>query len=194
MQGTQIIRQQLEALFQQPMTDWEQFEAILHPVSFKAGDHLSVAGKTANAIFFVEEGIVRVYTIHQGKEISMDFAFPGSFTTSYASFITQQPSVVNLQAITPVSGYAWYYPDLQKLYAVSHEAEKKGRLMAEQQYLRKYNRELSFLRYSAQERYVQLLREHPEVVQHIPVKQIASYLGIEPESLSRIRKNMSTPD
>jgi CRP-like cAMP-binding protein len=194
MPGTQIIRQQLEALLQGPMTDWEQFEAILQPVSFKAGEHLSVAGKISGAIYFVEAGIVRVYTVHQEKEISMDFAFPGSFTASYASFITQQPSMVNLQAVTPVTGYAWHYNDLQQLYAVSHDAERTGRLMAEQQYLRKYNRELSFLRYSAQERYQQLLREHPEVVQHIPVKQIASYLGIEPESLSRIRRNRHTTD
>lgn len=194
MAATANIREQLQALLQAPMIHWEQFEAILQPVTFQAGDYLSEAGKTANAIFFIETGIVRVYTIHQGKEISMDFAFPGAFTTSYASFITRQPAAVNLQAITPVSGYAFYYQDLQRLYATSHQSERIGRLMAEYQYLNKYNRELSFLRFSAQERYAQLLQEHPEVVQYISIKQIASYLGIEPESLSRIRKNMSSAD
>jgi CRP-like cAMP-binding protein len=194
MADTNYIREQLQALLQAPMIHWEPFEAILQPVTFQAGDYLAEAGKTANAIFFIETGIVRVYTVHQGKEISMDFAFPGAFTTSYASFITRQPAAVNLQAITPVSGYAFYYQDLQQLYATSHQSERIGRLMAEYQYLNKYNRELSFLRFSAQERYAQLLQEHPEVVQHISIKQIASYLGIEPESLSRIRKNMSSPD
>ncbi|WP_142683189.1 Crp/Fnr family transcriptional regulator [Chitinophaga polysaccharea] len=188
MQGTAIIRQQLQALLKEPLVQWEQFEAILQPVTFPADEHLSEAGKTANAIYFIEEGIVRVYTIHDGKDISMDFAFPCSFTTSYASFITQKPAAVSLQAVTPVRGYACYYTDLQQLYNTSHQSERIGRLVAEQQYLRKYNRELSFLQYSAQERYMQLLEEHPEVVQHIPVKQIASYLGIEPGSLSRIRK------
>jgi CRP-like cAMP-binding protein len=191
VEGKQLIRQQLQALLQAPLLHWEQFEAILQPVTFSAGDHLSEAGKTANAIYYVETGMVRVYTIHDGKDISMDFAFPGSFSTSYASFITQQPAAVNLQAITPVSGYACYYADLQQLYQNSHQSEKIGRLIAEQQYLRKYHRELSFLRYSAQERYAQLLQEHPEVVKHIPIKQIASYLGIEPESLSRIRKKIN---
>ena len=194
MSATTNIREQLQALLQAPMTDWEQFEAILQPVTFLAGDYLAEAGKTANAIFFIETGIVRVFTLHQGKEISMDFAFPGAFTTSYASFITRQPAAVNLQAITPVSGYAFHYSDLQQLYATSHQSERIGRLMAEYQYLNKYNRELSFLQLSAQERYAQLLQQHPEVVQHISVKQIASYLGIEPESLSRIRKNMSAAD
>ncbi|HWV65004.1 Crp/Fnr family transcriptional regulator [Chitinophaga sp.] len=192
MQGIAMIRQQLQALLKAPLLHWEQFEAILQPVVFPAGEHLSEAGKTANAIYFIEEGIVRVYTIHNGKEISMDFAFPGNFTTAYASFTTRQPAVVNLQAVTPVKGYACYYTDLQQLYHTSHQSERIGRLIAEQQYLRKYNRELSFLQYTAQERYTQLLEEHPEVVQHIPIKQIASYLGIEPESLSRIRKKRNT--
>ncbi|MEC5142811.1 Crp/Fnr family transcriptional regulator [Chitinophaga sp. 212800010-3] len=191
MAGTAIIRQQLQALLQEPLTSWEQFEAMLHPVSFKTGSLLSEAGKTANAIYFLETGIVRVFTIHEGREISLDFAFPGTFSTSYASFITQQPAEVSLQAVTPVEGYVCYYHDLQALYRHSPQSEKIGRLIAEQQYLRKFNRELSFLRYSAQERYLQLLKEYPQVVQHIPVKHIASYLGIEPESLSRIRKNIN---
>lgn len=194
MPDTKRIREQLQALLKASMVDWTSFEAILQPVTFVAGSYLSEAGKTSHAIFFIETGIVRVFTLHQGKEISMDFAFPGSFTASYASFITQQPAAVYQQAITPVTGYAFFYDDLQALYATSHEAEKIGRLMAEYQYLQKYNRELSFLQLTAQERYAQLLREHPEVIQHITIKQIASYLGIEPESLSRIRKNMSQPD
>ncbi|MBO9732222.1 MAG: Crp/Fnr family transcriptional regulator [Chitinophaga sp.] len=194
MAGTQSIREQLQALLKAPLMDWDRFEAILQPVTFPAGSYLSEAGKTAHAIFYIETGMVRVYTVHQGKEINMDFAFPGSFTASYASFITQQPAVVYQQAITPITGYAFHYHDLLAFYATSHEAEKIGRLMAEYQYLQKYNRELSFLQLTAQERYAQLLRDHPEVIQHIPIKQIASYLGIEPESLSRIRKNMSHPD
>ncbi|NLR57277.1 Crp/Fnr family transcriptional regulator [Chitinophaga polysaccharea] len=194
MTDTLHIKQQLQALLQEPLQDWNAFEAILQPVSYKTGELLSEAGKTSHAIYFIATGIVRVYTLHNGKEISLDFLFPRSFCASYASFITQQPAAVNIQAIMPVTGYAFHYADLQQLYHASHQSERIGRLIAEQQYLRKYNRELSFLQYSAQERYAQLLQEHPEVIQHIPIKQIASYLGIEPESLSRIRKNRSVTE
>lgn len=169
---------------------WPLFEPLLHPVQFAPGGLLAAAGKTADAIYYLTDGIVRVFTVHDEKDICLDFAFPGMFTTSYASFITRQPAVVSLQAVTPVLGFAFYYADLQALYDKSHGAERVGRLLAEQQYLRKYRRELSFLQYTAQERYQQLLSEHPEVVQHIPVRDIASYLGIAPESLSRIRKNL----
>lgn len=191
MSDTTLLQQQLAKLGGgSHEATWPVFEQMLDSVNFEAGTWLAKAGRVSEAIYFISEGIVRAYASRQDKEVCLDFAFPGMFTTAYASFITQTPAAVNLQAITPVSGFAFYYKDLQQLYRTHHSAEKMGRLIAEQQYLRKYQRELSFLQYTAQERYLQLLQEHPEVIQHIPVKYIASYLGIEPESLSRIRKQL----
>ncbi|GAA0543390.1 Crp/Fnr family transcriptional regulator [Chitinophaga japonensis] len=190
MSDTSLLQQKLLQLDPAYAEGWPHFEPLLHEVSFEAGAYLAAAGRIANAIYFISAGIVRVFAKQQDKEYSLDFAFPGMFSTAYTSFILQSPSEVNLQAITPVSGLAFYYDDLQQLYRAHHGAEKMGRLIAEQQYLRKYRRELSFLQHTAQERYLQLLEQHPEVVQHIPVKHIASYLGIEPESLSRIRKQL----
>jgi len=190
MPDTSLLQQKLLQLDPSYMEGWPHFAPLLHEVSFEAGAYLTAAGRVANAIFFITSGIVRVFARLQDKEYSLDFAFPGMFSTAYASFISQSPSEVNLQAITPVSSFAFYYEDLQQLYSAHHGAEKMGRLIAEQQYLRKYRRELSFLQHTAQERYLQLLEQHPEVIQHIPVKYIASYLGIAPESLSRIRKQL----
>jgi CRP-like cAMP-binding protein len=184
------VKQALLQLDKHSGDNWHLFEPLLQPVEFSNGSFLAHAGRVSSAIYFISAGIVRVFTVHRDKEVCLDFAFPGQFSTAYASFITQTPSAVSLQAITPVNGFAFYYTDLQKLYNKSHEAERTGRLLAEYQYLRKYKRELAFLQYTAKERYLQLLAEHPEVVQQIPVKFIASYLGIEPESLSRIRKGL----
>jgi len=184
------LRSALAKLYTGADENWPAFERILHPVQFDTGSFLSQAGKTANAIYFITEGTVRVVAQYQEKETSLDFAFPGMFSTSYASFITQTPAAVSLQAIIRVNALAFYYEDLQALYRSYPATEKLGRLLAEQQYLRKYHRELSLLQYSAAERYQQLLQHHPEVVRGIPVKYIASYLGIEPESLSRIRRNI----
>jgi CRP-like cAMP-binding protein len=169
---------------------WHLFEPLLQEVHFDTGAYLAHSGRVSTAIYFLSTGIVRVFTTNADKEVCLDFAFAGQFSTAYASFITQSPSAVTLQAITPVTGFAFYYDDLQQLYQQDHSAERTGRLLAEFQYLRKYQRELSFLQYSAQERYLQLLQQHPQIIQQIPVKYIASYLGIEPESLSRIRKNL----
>jgi CRP-like cAMP-binding protein len=185
------VKQALLQLDKHAGDNWHLFEPLLQPVSFSNGSFLAHAGRVSAAIYFISTGIVRVFTIHQDKEVCLDFAFPGQFSTAYASFITQRPSAVSLQAISPVNGFAFYYTDLQELYSQSHAAERTGRLLAEYQYLRKYRRELAFLQYTAKERYLQLLEEHPQVIQQIPVKYIASYLGIEPESLSRIRKGLT---
>ncbi|HVI48600.1 MAG TPA: Crp/Fnr family transcriptional regulator [Chitinophaga sp.] len=190
MYNLDTMQQQLETMVPESRQSWPQFSKILHPVGFAAGEYLSQPGKVADAIFYITSGIVRACLMYNDKDISLDFAFPGNFTSSYASFIRQAPAEVGLQAIGDVTGYAFYHDDIHGLYDTCHICERMGRAVAEQQYLRKYQRELSFLQYSAQERYLQLLAEHPEVVQYISIKQIASFLGIEPESLSRIRKNI----
>jgi CRP-like cAMP-binding protein len=186
MPDTSVVKNALLQLDRNAGDNWHLFEPLLQEVHFNPGEYLARAGRISTAIYFIYEGIVRVCT----EEVSLDFAFPGQFSTAYASFITQTPSAVSIEAITPVIGFVFYYDALQALYRQSHAIERTGRLLAEYQYLRKYQRELSFLQYSAQERYLQLLEEHPQIIQQIPVKYVASFLGIKPESLSRIRKNL----
>jgi CRP-like cAMP-binding protein len=190
MPDTTVVKNALLQMDRHAAESWHLFEPLLQEVHFDTGAYLAHTGRISTAVYFITTGIVRVFATNADKEVSLDFAFAGQFSTAYASFITQTPSAVTLQAITPVTGFAFYYDALQELYKKDHPAERTGRLLAEYQYLRKYQRELSFLQYSAQERYLQLLEEHPQIVQQIPVKYIASYLGIEPESLSRIRKKL----
>jgi len=151
MPDTKEVREVLQKLDKHAVSNWHLFEPLLHPVSFDTGAFLTSAGRISSAIYFISSGIVRVFCLHQDKEVCLDFAFSGQFSTAYASFVTQTPSIVSLQAITPVNGFAFYYPDLQQLYNKSHEAERTGRILAEYQYLRKYRRELSFLQLTARE-------------------------------------------
>lgn len=190
MPDTTVVKNALLQLDRRAAESWHLFEPLLQEVHVNSGAYLAHAGRISTAVYFITTGIVRVFTTNADKEVCLDFAFSGQFSTAYASFITQQPSAVTLEAVMPVTGFVFYYDDLQKLYDSHPSTERTGRLLAEYQYLRKYQRELSLLQYSAQERYVQLLEQHPQIIQHIPVKHIASYLGIEPESLSRIRKNL----
>lgn len=191
MPDTAIVKQALLQLDKHAGDNWHLFEPLLEEVSFGNGSFLVNSGRTCTAIYFIISGIVRVYTVHQDKEVCLDFAFSGQFTTAYASYISQTPSAVSIQAITPVNGFSFHYADLQELYNQNHAIERTGRLLAEYQYLRKYQRELSLLQYTAKERYLHLLEQQPQMIQQIPVKYLASYLGIEPESLSRIRKGLT---
>lgn len=186
-----LVKQALLRLDKHAGDHWHLFEPLLEEVSFSNGSLLVHAGRICTAIYFIASGIVRVYTVHQDKEVCLDFAFSGQFSTAYASYISQTPSVVSIQAITPVNGFSFHYAGLQELYNKHHAIERTGRLLAEFQYFRKYQRELSLLQYTARERYLQLMEQQPQMIQQIPVKYLASYLGIEPESLSRIRKGLT---
>lgn len=173
-----------------PLSDiaWNLFTPLVEPVEYPRNELLISAGQIEQHIHFLTAGLVRVFLNKDGKEICLDFAFEGEFTSSYASFLTRQPSQVTLQALADTQTLRFRHDRLAQLYDASPEAERVGRRIAEQLYLRKTGREISFLTRTATERYGDLLHQHPALVQTIPVKYLASYLGIEPESLSRIRR------
>jgi CRP/FNR family transcriptional regulator, anaerobic regulatory protein len=181
VEAKQRLRKLLSQLEALSTDEWERFEGMVEEDTFDKNDFLTREGQVERYIYFICEGIVRVFFTDKDKEISLDFAFEGTFTTSYASFLQQQPSVIYIEALTE---------KLYRFYDQSQKAERIGRLIAEANYIRKNNREISFLKFTAKERYLQLLEEHPKLVQEIPIKFLASYLGIKPESLSRIRRTV----
>lgn len=167
------------------------FFSKLVQVDFKKNDIILKAGQTENYLSFVEHGLLRFYVEKEDREITFDFAFAGNFTSGYSSFLTRDPSPFFIQALTDTSLWRIAYEDLQGIYKDSEKAQMIGRLAAEQLFIRKAKRELSFLIQSAAERYMHLLQEQPEMVQEIPLKYLASYIGITPQALSRIRKRIS---
>ena len=142
--------------------------------------------------YFLISGIVKVSIISEdGHERVLDFFFPSSFLSAYTSFITQTPSNVEIETLSECEVEIIQYADIKEAYKNSLLANKLGRVVAEHYYILKTNREKDFLTKTAVERYKNLMDKRPELVQQIPVQLIAKYLGIEPESLSRIRKAIS---
>jgi CRP-like cAMP-binding protein len=149
------------------------------------------AGQTEDYLYFVESGILRFYVESGEKEITTDFAFQGSFTSAYSSFITRRPTIYNIEALTDVSLWRIHYTDLQEVYRQNPAGQALGRMAAEQLFIRKTEREVSLLRDKPEERYLALLEQNPQLVQQIPLKYLASYIGITPQALSRIRKRIA---
>jgi len=176
-----------------PMED-AQVEVFLKGMkvrTFKKDEYILSAGETENYLSIVISGLIRHYLIKDGEDISFDFSFQNDFNSSYASFIQREPSRFYIEALQPTVLASFSYDYLHKLYEDYPGSNRFGRVAIEQYFVFREKRELSLLMDNATERYKKLLKEYPDYIQQIPLKYLASYLNIKPESLSRIRKNIS---
>lgn len=185
--------EELRAIFEKqvPLEDqaWEDLQKIIAFKEFKRKDHFLYQGETCKQLGFIIKGYVRLYFLKDGEEITKDFNFENSFCGSYASFSLRQPSRFNIVAMEKVKLYTLGRDDLFRLFDRYPSLQKLGRLSMENMFIRKEMREASFLLDSAEQRYHELLTQYPQIQQRVPLKYLASYLGITPETLSRIRAN-----
>jgi CRP-like cAMP-binding protein len=171
--------------------DLEQFLKLLKVKTYKSGDTILTNGQTDNYLSFLKSGIIRYFVDHNGKELTFDFIFPNSFYCHYDSFYSRKPTQFNSEVLTDIEIYTIHFDDLTSLFQTCPFAKDLSRIAVEKLLERKVKRELSLLTNSPQERYLNLLKEQPKLLQHIPQKYLATYLGIVPETLSRIRKRIS---
>lgn len=172
----------------------EEKEAVLiafgETLSISKDELLYPANAVCKYIYFIENGIVRhTYLSQSGENITCDFSKEGQFLTDFASFNKNEPSLYQFHAIEPLSYLKISLDGLKKLYASHPKIETFGRLIAEQTAERITQMARSLISEKATDRYERLLKERSELLQRVPQKYIAAYLGIKPESLSRIRKN-----
>ena len=159
---------------------------------FKPKEYLSTIGTTSNEIYFIINGLARVYYLKNGKEVTTYLSSDDGFIASYSSFINQTHSFENIQCIEECEVLSISYTKMQKLYTQIPNWERVGRILAEQNYLCMADRLLKLQMIPAKEKYLTFLQtSHPKIIQRTPLIYIASYLGITPESLSRIRQSIS---
>lgn len=173
-----------------PITDKEFAESIsfFSEKNLKKGDFFVIQDQVCRHIGFVMKGSLRTYYLNdKGEEITSCFCIENKWTTSYKSFLLQQPSKLSVQAIEDTALIVIEYNNLQKLYKSSPAWQNIGRVVAEQEFIlmEKYASILN--NESAKEKYYRLLKEQPNVLQKANIKHIASYLGVTRRTLSRIR-------
>ena len=175
------------------LTEGEQAQllAAFRPRRARAGDHLVRAGQVCRSITFVESGLLRYYYLVNGKEVTGNFFFESSFVGAFASFISQSPSKQFVDCLEDCVLWQATHEQLEQLYATVPALEKFGRKMAESLFVHAQNRTASLLLDTPDQRYANLLRNRPKVLQRVPQYMIASYLGFTPETLSRIRKRFA---
>jgi len=187
------IREYIEETVSISDADWQFFSSKLICRSFKKKAMILNMGDTENYISFIEKGIARFVIPKEDvdKEITFGFCFKNEFISAYDSFLLRKPALYNIQALTPITMWSISYADLQEVYQHTVIGNLIGRLSSERLFLIKSKREQSLLNETATERYLKLFTDRPKLIKEIPLKYIASYIGVTPQALSRIRKQIS---
>ena len=160
-------------------------------VHFDKDALITRAGDVERSLYYLSEGIVRFfyYNPTTDKETTVDILFAEQFFMSYVSFVKREPSLFSIQALKEVTAYKIGREHLEHLIEKQEYLQIKADIL-EHLLIEKMQREAQFLLQSPEEIYLNLLEKDPKLIQNIPLKYIASYIGITPQALSRIRKRI----
>ena len=160
---------------------------ICNEMHFKKGTVIQEIGHTCKTLYFVKNGCVRIYYFKEDIDITESFEFENAFVARAESLFTGKPSLKAIQAIEDTTLIGIDSAKLFQLFDSYPDLERLFRKIIETSYVNTVNRIESLQFNTAEERYFNLLKDHKNILKRIPLKFIASYLGITPVSLSRIR-------
>ena len=165
---------------------WQQKE-------YKKGEYYNQHKSVCKYLGFITTGVFRSYIIDNktSEEKNVFLYSKNQFVVTFKSFINQIPCDYHTQAMTDATVVYINIADLLSLYKQSHKWEKFGRLLAQEAFNVSIMRTESFIFQTPEERYLDLIKYHPDIFNNIPLYHISSYLGIQGPSLSRIRKRIS---
>lgn len=156
------------------------------------GQILLKEGQTANEYYILESGLVRAFVLdYEGNEISTEFFSEGEIVIAPTSLFQRTPSAETLITVTDAVLWRIGFEEFQKLYHSIPGFSEWGRFWFSSQLFAMKQRSLDMITETATNRYLKLMKEKPQIVRYVPLKQIASYLGITSSSLSRIRKEIT---
>lgn len=168
--------------------EWQDFISRWQPYKFPKNHILTDFGEIEPYFYFVHEGVIRGYFEKNDQEYSIGFSYHGEFSGVYDSFIMQKPAQFCMETLTDTQGIRIAFADLMELYNRHKVFERWGRQFSEM-ILCGFSRLLqSLIADSAEEKFNRLITDSPHVFQLIPQKHLASYLGMTPETFSRMRK------
>ncbi len=171
--------------------DLDQNLLLFGEMHLKKGDYFIRQGNVCKKIAYINKGILRTFYLNdKAEDTTSCFCTENSLTTSYKSFILQQPSDLSVQALEDTELLVVDYGQLQQLYSTSSVWQNVGRVLTERAYMVMEQYAAVLNNDTAKEKYLRLLREQPMVLQSASVEHIASYLGVTRRTLTRIRKEI----
>lgn len=203
-----VLKSFFEPFIKVPVEVWEGFAKYLSVKYFDKNEIIKSANKKEKYLYVIVKGSAGLFVSKNGHDICIDLCYPGQFTGDYYSLLQQQinfsgegnkeielmmqqHSPIYVMALEQTEAYAISKNDLHTLYEQSEIGKMIARKVAELLYMQKQNQQIELLTMTAEERYMQILQKYPEMLLNTANKHIASYLGVSPESMSRIKKKVA---
>lgn len=184
------IEEIIDRTYKMPKSSLDKLSAKLSKVTYPKGHHILEFNKVETNVFFLAKGIARAYIPIDVKQITFWIGKEGATIVSLKSYVNNQPGYETLELMEESILYVLKREDLYKLFDEDIHIANWGRKFAEFEFLQTEERLISLLFTTASERYKELIENDSDLLQRMPLECLASYLGITPVSLSRIRANI----
>ncbi len=168
----------------------EEFEQLIPYFEIRKFDkkaRLVKIGEVDLYFNIIMKGLIRKYIMVKKKEVTIQLSTEGHMIHSEISFNLQQPSDCIIEAIEPTSVLSISYANLQMIYERFPDTERLGRLIITDMFIKKDFRDIDQLKKTTRERFLEYMQNHPNMLQRVPQKYLASYLNIKPETFSRLK-------
>jgi len=181
----------IQQIFPMPLQKAVQIVKKYHLQEFSEGDFILQEGKISAGAFYLASGYLRSYAIDtEGVEVTTRIYGPPTFFNDYLSYFKKEPARESYEALSDCKVWSISFDDMNELFHNMPEFREFGRMMLTMNYVEVHSRMLGMIQETAEQRYIHLMEERPDILQHVPLKIIASYLGVTDSSLSRIRREV----
>ena len=186
-EGEALLRARLAVLAEPPQEEWRFFASHLRAARVAKGEILLREGEVERRVRFVVRGVFRLFRASGEREVNLGFDGPGRFLAAYDSLVAGRRSLFGIQALTAAELVVFDGALLETLYARHAAWERIGRRLTEEQYANKVRKEGEARTLAPLARYERLLRRAGPWIREVPQYQMASFLGVAPETWSRMR-------
>jgi CRP-like cAMP-binding protein len=168
--------------------EYNTFISLAQLTHYPKNEILLYPDKSVNTLFFLKKGLLRGYRLIDGNDVTHHFFLENWWATDYQAYITGNPGELYVETLTDTTVYSFNKADLDQLYNTHPKFNQIARWLGENSYLTMVERFKDFQLKELKERYLHLINANPALFNLVPQKHIASYLGVTPQSLSRIKE------